>query len=227
MTQVATSPLTFDLHLDLLIKLQELQRQSGVRSISEIIREALAVFNPGKLSEKSKKHRQISVRLPNELRRHLGQLSRKHKLSAGEILREALLEISKADSSFNPKTKTMPKKKVTKKKAAVKAVRKAPAKKKAVKKAVKKAPAKKAAKKAVKKKAPAKKKAVKKAVKKKAPAKKKAVKKAVKKKAPAKKAAKKAVKKAVKKKAPAKKKAVKKAAKKKAPAKKATKARKK
>ena len=151
MTQVATSPLTFDLHQDLLIKLQQLQRQNGARSISEVVREALAVFNPGRLSAKSKKHRQISVRLPNELRSHLTQLSRKYKLSAGEILREALLEISKVDPTFNPKTKTMPKKKVTKKKAPAKAVRKAPAKKKAVKKAVKKAakkaPAKKAAKK--------------------------------------------------------------------------------
>lgn len=212
-----TTPLTFDLQEDLLKKLKSLQRRSGARSISQVIRYAVNRLRLSDIPGGETAHRQISVRLSDDLRERLTGISKRKQVSLGEILRVALdalpTEAIEDLRDFNPTT-TMPKKKVTKKKAAPKkVVRKAPVKKQAVKKKAVKRPAKKAAKKASKKTVVKKaaKKTVKKSVKKKAakaPVKKKAAK------APAKKkVAKKAVKKTVAKKA-AKKKPVKKAAKK-------------
>jgi len=229
MSSETTSPLTFDLQQDLLNKLKQVQQTVGARSLSEVVRYAVSVFDPSGLDLKPLSHRQISVRLSSELRERLVRLSKQQKVSVGELLRAALDSLPTELSDFNLK-QTMPKKKsIPKKKAAKKVAKKAPVKK-TVKKAVKKAAPKKkvAAKKAVKKaakkvakKAPAKK-TVKKAVKKAAPKKKVAAKKAAKK-APAKKVLKKAVKKKAVKKAEPKKAAPKKGVKKAAPKKKAKK----
>ena len=198
MSNKKSTPLSFDLQQDLFGKLKEIQRQTGARSISEVVRYAVSHLDASELKLSNKSHRQISVRLSDELRQRLVKLSKQQKVSVGELLRAALDSLPDQLPGFNPET-IMPKKKATKKKV----VRKAPAKKKAVKKkavkkTVKKA-VKKVAKKKVAKKAP-KKKAAKKAVKKKAVKKvakkkvaKKAVKKKVAKKAPKKKAAKKKV----------------------------------
>ena len=208
MSSETTSPLTFDLQQELLDKLKQLQKKVGARSLSEVVRYAVSVFDSSDVNLKISSHRQISVRLSSELRQRLTRLSKQKKVSVGELLRAALESLPAELSDFNPQ-QTMPKKKTTTKKATKKIAKKAPAKK-AVKKKV--AP-KKATKKTVAKKAAPKKKAVKKAVKK-------VAKKVVKKAAPKKKAVKKktvkkaAPKKAVKKAAP-KKKAAKKKAKKK------------
>ena len=217
MSSETTSPLTFDLQQDLLNKLKQVQKEVGARSLSEVVRYAVSVFDSSGLDLKPSSHQQISVRLSSDLRQRLVRLSKQKKVSVGELLRAALDSLPTELSDFNLK-QTMPKKKTTtKKKVAKKVAKKAPAKK-AVKKAVKKAAPKKkvaAKKKAVKKAAP--KKVVKKAVKKAAPKKKVAAKKKAVKKAAPKKVVKKAVKKAApKKKVAAKKKAVKKAAPKKA-----------
>jgi len=201
MSRDATSPLTFDLQQDLMDKLEKIQRRVGARSMSELVRYAISVFDASALELTPTNHRQISVRLSPELRKRLVTLSKKNKVSVGEVLRAALDSLPLNPSTYKTET-TMPKKKVTKK-VAKKVTKKAPAKKavkKAAKKVAKKAPAKKAAKKKVAKKA------VKK-VAKKAPAKKKVAKKAPAKKKVAKKAP---AKKKVAKKAPAKKKAAKK-----------------
>ncbi|MFW5874301.1 MAG: CopG family transcriptional regulator [Verrucomicrobiota bacterium] len=207
MRSPSASPLTFDIEQALLGKLRALQAQTGARSVSELIRYGVSVFDPSTLESERPTHRQISVRLSPDMREQLHRLSRRKKMSVGEVLRAVIDALPANISGFNPGT-TMPKKKTTKKAAAKKAVKRAPAKKKAVQKKAA-AVTKKAAKKAVKKKVA--KKVVKKA------AKKTAAKKAVKKKAAKKKAAKKtAVKKKAAKKTAAKKKAVKAPAKKKA-----------
>ena len=218
MSSENTSPLTFDLQQDLLDNLKRVQKKVGARSLSELVRYAVSVFDSSNVDLKSTAHRQISVRLSSDLRRRLVRMSKQKKVSVGELLRAALESLPTELSDFNLK-QTMPKKKTTKKKVAKKVAKKAPVKK-AVKKKVapKKATPKKVAKKPAKKKAtpkkavkqPAKKKAVKKTVKKAAPKKKAVKKKVVKKAAP-----KKAVKKAAPKKKAVKKKAVKKKAKKK------------
>ncbi|MDB4385560.1 hypothetical protein N9Z12_05875, partial [Opitutaceae bacterium] len=86
-------------------------------------------------------HRQISVRLPADMKTLLSRQSRKKKVSVGELLRASLDELSTAKPVAKPKVAKGKKK-----------VKKAAAKKPAAKKpAAKKAPAKKAAKKVVKK----------------------------------------------------------------------------
>ena len=191
MSSETTSPLTFDLQQELLDKLKQLQKKVGARSLSEIVRYAVSIFDSSDIDLKASVHRQISVRLSSELRQRLTRLSQQKQVSVGELLRAALESLPAELSDFNPK-QTMPKKKITTKKATKKIAKKAPAKK-AVNKKV--AP-KKATKKTVAKKAAPKKKAVKKAVKKAAP------KKAVKKAAPKKVAKKVAPKKVAKKAAP-------------------------
>ncbi|GAB5561151.1 MAG: hypothetical protein SynsKO_27980 [Synoicihabitans sp.] len=165
------SPLTFDLPVSLIAKITSAQSKLGLGSTSEVVRLALANFNFDRFESSREEHRQISVRLPADMKTVLTRQSRKKKVSVGELLRASLDDLSVAKPVAKPK--------VAKGKKKAKAAKKAPAKKAAAKKA----PAKKAAKKA-----PAKKAAAKKTVKK-------AAKKVVAKKAPAKKTAKKAAKK--------------------------------
>ena len=197
MSSETTSPLTFDLQQDLLNKLKQVQKKIGARSLSEVVRYAVSVFDSSGLDLKTSSHRQISVRLSPELRQRLVRLSKQKKVSVAELLRVALDSLPAELSDFNLK-QTMPKKKTITKKVAKKITNKAPAKKAikkkvALKKAVKKTVKKAVPKKAVKKAAPNK--AVKKAAPKKKAVKKAAPNKAVKKAAPKKKAAKKKAKK--------------------------------
>ena len=189
MSNKKSTPLSFDLQQDLFGKLKEIQRQTGARSVSEVVRYAVTHLDASELKLSNTSHRQISVRLSDKLRQRLVKLSKQQKVSVGELLRAALESLPDQLPGFNPET-IMPKKKATKKKV----VRKAPAKKKAVKKKAVKKTVKKAVKKVAKKKVAkkaVKKKAVKKVAKKKVA--KKAPKKKVAKKAPKKKAAKKKV----------------------------------
>ena len=174
MSSGTTSPLTFDLQQELLDKLKQLQKKVGARSLSEVVRYAVSVFDSSDINLKISPHRQISVRLSSELRQRLTRLSKQKKVSVGELLRAALESLPAELSDFNPQ-QTMPKKKTTTKKATKKIAKKAPAKKAVKKKAVKKAAPKKAVKKKTVKKAAPKKAVKKKTVKKAAP--KKAVKK--------------------------------------------------
>lgn len=196
-----SSPLTFDLGPDLQAKLEAYQSVLGRRSTSSIIRFAIKHFPFERFCNEEQPRKQISVRLPLELKEKLIHYSELKSVSVGELLRAALGSLPEKPNQdlINQILNTT----MATKKNKTKAVKKSVAKKKA-------APKKKvAAKKAVKKAAPKKKAAAKKAAKKAAP-KKKAAKKA------AKKAVKKAAKKAAPKKAAPKKKAAKKKAAKKA-----------
>ena len=188
----SVTPLTFDVTVVQLKKIEAILNGSDAYSISEAVRLAVESFKPEKYNPKQITHRQISVRLPRKTRNFLLKLSRRKGVSVGELLRAALDSLPNKTRKGNittTKKATMAAKKPARRKAAAK--KRAPARKKAAKK---RAPARK---KAAKKKAPARKKAVKR----KAPARKKAAKK----KAPARK-------KAAKRKAPAKRKAAKKKA---------------
>ena len=68
MSSETTSPLTFDLQQELLDKLKQLQKKVGARSLSEVVRHAVSVFDFSDIDLKPSVHRQISVRLPSELR---------------------------------------------------------------------------------------------------------------------------------------------------------------
>ena len=165
------SPLTFELKEELLYKLNDFKIKYDARSVSEVIRLALATYNFNHYQPVDEVQRQISVRLPDDLKSELIKRSKQSGVSIGELLRAAIDDlfsnppkgVKLTQSNSHMAQKKSAKKKVAKKKVA----KKVPAKKSAVKKKVAKKAAKKVAKKKVAKKV-AKKKAAKKVAKKKA-----------------------------------------------------------
>src|SRR5690606_9046415 len=120
------SPLTFDLPVSLIEKITSAQAKLGLASTSEVVRLALANFNFDRFESTREEHRQISVRLPGDMKTVLTRSSKKKKVSVGELLRAALDELSVAKPA-------KPKVAQGKKKPAAKAAKK-PAAKKANKK---------------------------------------------------------------------------------------------
>ncbi len=86
-------PLTFDLPLDLIRKIEARRRALALRSTSEVVREALAGFNFNRYSAERIIHRQISVRLPEEQKAMLSRQARKKSVSTGELVRSALVQL--------------------------------------------------------------------------------------------------------------------------------------
>jgi hypothetical protein len=86
----APSPLTFDLPLSLIGKLTAQQKKLGLKSTSEVVRLAINDYDYETFNASSEEHRQISVRLPGDLKSKLGKYSRKKKVSVGELLRVAI-----------------------------------------------------------------------------------------------------------------------------------------
>jgi hypothetical protein len=123
-----SSPLTFDLKKDLHEKIQQLRRQHGAASKSEIIRHAISVFDYSSFEPENREHLQISVRLPVKQRDMLIRVARKKGVSVGELLRVALEGLPVNPTGLGTKKQTatgvpMPKK-------ATKKAAKKPAKKK-------------------------------------------------------------------------------------------------
>ncbi len=86
----APSPLTFDLPVSLIGKIGTHQKRLGLKSASEVVRLAIGEFNYDLFESSAEEHRQISVRLPIELKNKLNKVSRKKKVSVGELLRVAI-----------------------------------------------------------------------------------------------------------------------------------------
>ncbi len=154
-------PLTFDVSLSLYQDLQKLQNLRGEHSISTLIRQAIQTFNFHTFEGHKAPHKQLSVRLPENLKQKLLKFSRDKKVSMGELLRATLEALQDANRLTQNRSKPMATSKVTTKTATKAAPKKAAAKvvktvkkivkkvtKPTVKKAVKKTVAKKATKKA-------------------------------------------------------------------------------
>ncbi len=90
------SPLTFDLPVSLIDKITAAQAKMGLSSTSEVVRLALASFNFDRYESSREEHRQISVRLPADMKTVLTRTSKKKKVSVGELLRAALDELAVA-----------------------------------------------------------------------------------------------------------------------------------
>ncbi|MBC8010906.1 MAG: CopG family transcriptional regulator [Burkholderiales bacterium] len=86
----APSPLTFDLPLSLLTKIEVQRKRLGLASTSEVVRHALGEFNLSKFESETEERRQISVRLPAVDKASLVKAAKKQKVSLGEILRAAV-----------------------------------------------------------------------------------------------------------------------------------------
>ncbi len=87
---VAPSPLTFDLPVSLLAKIEAQRKKLGLASTSEVVRHAISEFNLSKFESGAEERRQISVRLPAGDKAALVKAAKKAKASLGEILRAAV-----------------------------------------------------------------------------------------------------------------------------------------
>ena len=92
------SPLTFDLPVSLIGKIASAQSKLGLASTSEVVRVAIAKFNFDRYEPDTEEHRQISVRLPGDMKALLTKQSKKKQVSVGELLRVAIegLTVGKA-----------------------------------------------------------------------------------------------------------------------------------
>ncbi len=89
--QTKTSPLTFELESDVYAKLEQFRTETNTRSVSVIIRKALEDFDFDSVHPENNTARQMSVRLPKDLRDELKQASKSNGVSLGKIVREAIL----------------------------------------------------------------------------------------------------------------------------------------
>jgi Arc/MetJ-type ribon-helix-helix transcriptional regulator len=86
----APSPLTLDLPVSLLEKVESQRKKLGFASTSEVLRYAIAEYDLSTFKSNAEERRQISIRLSATAKAELVKASKKLKASLGEILRSAL-----------------------------------------------------------------------------------------------------------------------------------------
>mgnify|MGYP000854036090 CR=1 FL=1 len=86
----ASAPLTFDLPVSLIAKIETCRRGHGFKTASEVVRTAIGGFDFEGCQPERDPHRQISVRIAPEQRAMLKRYARMKKASVGELLRLAL-----------------------------------------------------------------------------------------------------------------------------------------
>jgi Arc/MetJ-type ribon-helix-helix transcriptional regulator len=84
------TPLTFDLPVSLIAKIETHRKKLGLNSTSEVVRLAIGEFNLDRYESDSSEHRQISVRLPGPTKTALVKAAKKKRVSVGELLRVAI-----------------------------------------------------------------------------------------------------------------------------------------
>src|SRR4051812_28080065 len=84
------APLTFDLPVPLISKIETHRKKLGLKSTSEVVRLAIAEFNLDRYESDVSEHRQISVRLPGPTKAALVKAAKKKRVSVGELLRVAI-----------------------------------------------------------------------------------------------------------------------------------------
>jgi Arc/MetJ-type ribon-helix-helix transcriptional regulator len=103
------APLTFDLEQPLVDKIENAREALGFRSTSEVVRLAISKFNYDRYKPVASQHRQISVRLPGDMRSMLKKQAKSKNASIGELLRVAI-------EGLQESAKKAPAKKAVKKK---------------------------------------------------------------------------------------------------------------
>ena len=86
----ASAPLTFDLPVSFVAKIETCRRGHGLKTVSEVIRLAIDHCDFEDYKPAQDPHRQISVRIPARPRATLKRFSRTKRASVGELLRLAL-----------------------------------------------------------------------------------------------------------------------------------------
>jgi hypothetical protein len=85
-----SAPLTFDLPLSLIDKIQARQKSLGLATASEVVRLAMEQFDFERCIPPSEPHRQISVRMTTKQRTALKRHAKSKNTSVGELLRLAI-----------------------------------------------------------------------------------------------------------------------------------------
>jgi len=86
----ASAPLTFDLPVSLIAKIESCRRGHAFKTASEVVRLAITTFDFEDCEPTRDPHRQISVRITGEQRARLKRYARQKDASVGELLRLAL-----------------------------------------------------------------------------------------------------------------------------------------
>lgn len=86
----APAPLTFDLPEALFTKIASIRTKRSLKSVSEVVRLALAHFDFSSFQPETKAGRQISVRVSSEDLARLRRVARQKRTSLGEVLRHAI-----------------------------------------------------------------------------------------------------------------------------------------
>ena len=84
------APLTFDLPVSLIAKIEAIRSAHGLGSASEAVRLALAKFDLDGFTSEVEAHTQISVRIDAATRKGLKRAAKAKDVSVGAILRAAL-----------------------------------------------------------------------------------------------------------------------------------------
>ncbi len=85
-----SAPLTFDLPVSLIERIELCRRGNGFESASEVVRAAIEDFDFATCRPDREPHRQISVRISSEQRSALRRYSRQKDVSVGQLLRMAV-----------------------------------------------------------------------------------------------------------------------------------------
>lgn len=85
-----SAPLTFDLPVSLIARIEACRRGHGFSTASEVVRTAIGGFDFAGCKPVRDPHRQISVRVTGEQRAMLKRFARQKDASVGELLRLAL-----------------------------------------------------------------------------------------------------------------------------------------
>ena len=99
----ASAPLTFDLPLAFVERIEACRRGRGLKSVSEVIRLAIDEYNFEHYRPSREDHRQISVRIGARQRAMLKRFARKKHASVGELLRLALESLPLRPSARKPR----------------------------------------------------------------------------------------------------------------------------
>lgn len=104
-TKKPAAPVTFDLPLDLLAKIEACRRALGLDTASAVIRAALDRFDFPACHPPVTPHRQISVRLTADQRSALKRYAKIKDVSVGVLLRMAIEDLPTAKPKAVAKTK--------------------------------------------------------------------------------------------------------------------------
>ena len=86
----AAAPLTFDLPVELIGKIEAHRRKEKLGSTSEVVRHAIREFDFGGYVVAANEHRQVSVRLTPRVKNFLVRTAKRKRVSVGELLRAAI-----------------------------------------------------------------------------------------------------------------------------------------